>query len=163
VVSADPGAGFVAGGDHDRGPFDRLAGALDLPKLRPGLVIVQGGHDDIGQSQAAIGQRVRALIDTIHRQAPNAKIGVLSVFADQQGPTKAQRAADATIVDSARRADPSVLIFDPLAGHWQFPRIHDHLHPTPAGHQDIANRLAAALGRAGVVNTTYLTGDTRSS
>jgi lysophospholipase L1-like esterase len=163
VVSADPGAGFVARGDHDRGPFDRLAGALDLPKLQPDLVIVQGGHDDIGASQALIGQRVRELIDTIHRQAPGAKIGVLSVFCDQQGPTKAQRESDSTIVDSARRADPSVLIFDPLAGHWQFPRIHDHLHPTPAGHQDIANRLAAALGHAGVVNTTHLAGDTQSS
>lgn len=163
VVSADPGAGFVATGDHDRGPFDRLAGALDLPKLKPGLVIVQGGHNDIGAPQAEVAQRVRALIDTIHRQAPKAKIGVLSVFADQWGPTKAQRQSDATILDSARRADPSVLIFDPLAGPWRFPRSHDHLHPTPAGHQDIANRLAAALGRAGVVNTTYLSGDTRSS
>ncbi|HEY2701891.1 MAG TPA: SGNH/GDSL hydrolase family protein [Pseudonocardiaceae bacterium] len=163
VVSADPGAGFVARGDHDRGPFDRLAGALDLSKLNPGLVIVQGGHNDAGASQALIAQRMRALIETIRQQAPNAKIGVLSVFCDQQGPTRAQRESDATIVGAARRADPSVLIFDPLAGHWQFPRIHDHLHPTPAGHQDIANRLAAALGRAGVVNTTRLTGDTRSS
>lgn len=163
VVSADPGAGFVARGDHDRGPFDRLTGALDLPRLKPDLVIVQGGHDDIGAPQALIGQRVRALIDTIHRQAPEARIGVLSVFCDQRGPTGAQRESDATIVASARRADPSVLIFDPLAGHWQFPRIHDHLHPTPAGHQDIANRLAADLGRAGVVNTTHLSGDTRSS
>jgi acyl-CoA thioesterase-1 len=163
VVSADPGAGFVARGDHDRGPFDRLTSALDLPRLKPDLVIVQGGHDDIGASQAVIGQRVRDLIDTIHREAPGARIGVLSVFCDQQGPTRAQRASDATIVDAARRADPSVLIFDPLAGHWQFPRIHDHLHPTPAGHQDIANRLAADLGRAGVVNPTRLTGDTRTS
>ena len=163
VVSADPGAGFVSRGDHGRGPFDRLAGALDLPTLHPGLVIVQGGHDDIGQPQSVIAQRVRALIDTIHRQVPGARIAVLSVFCDQQGPTKAQRETDATIIDAARRADPSVLVFDPLAGNWQFPRIHDHLHPTPAGHQDIANRLAAELGRAGVVNTTHLTGDTRSS
>jgi lysophospholipase L1-like esterase len=163
VVSADSGAGFVSRGDHDRGPFDRLADALNLPKLQPGLVIVQGGHDDAGQPQAVIGQRVRDLVDTIHRQAPRARIGVLSVFCDQQGPTKVQRETDATIIDAARHADPSVLVFDPLAGHWQFPRIHDHLHPTPAGHQDIANRLAAELARAGVVNATHLTGDTQSS
>jgi lysophospholipase L1-like esterase len=150
VVSADPGAGFVSKGDHGRGPFDRLAGSLDLPKLRPGLVIVQGGHDDVGQPQALIAQRVRQLIDTIHQQAPGARISVLSVFCDQQGPSPAARRTDATIVNTARHADPSVLVFDPLAGHWQFPRIHDHLHPTPAGHQDIANRLAAELARAGV-------------
>jgi lysophospholipase L1-like esterase len=156
VVSADPGAGFVSGGEGRRGPFDRLTAALDLPKLHPNLVIVQGGHDDIGQPQALIEQRVRRLIDTIHQQAPNARIGVLSVFSDQHGPTPAARRTDATIVDAARHADPSVLVFDPLAGHWQFPRVHDHLHPTPTGHQDIANRIAADLAHAGVVNATHL-------
>jgi lysophospholipase L1-like esterase len=149
VVSADPGAGFVSAGDHKRGPFDRLADALDLPKLHPDLVIVQGGHDDIGQPRDLIAQRVRQLIDTIHRQAPGARIALLSVFCDQQGPTAAQRKGDATIVNAARQADRSILVFDPLTGHWQFPRIHDHLHPTPAGHQDIADRLAAELAKAG--------------
>ena len=163
VVSADPGAGFVSPGDHDRGPFDRLTAALDLPRLRPDLVIVQGGHDDVGQPLALIGRRVGLLIDTIHREAPGARIGVLSVFSGQQGPTPAMRETDATILASARHADPSVLVFDPLAGPWAFPRGHDHLHPTPAGHQDIAKRLAAGLVRAGVVNATHLTGDTRPS
>lgn len=163
VVSADPGAGFVSRGDHGRGPFDRLTAALDLPKLRPDLVIVQGGHDDVGQPQALIGQRVGQLIDTIHREAPDARIGLLSVFSDQHGPGPGMRGTDAIIVAAARHADPSVLVFDPLTGPWQFPRIHDHLHPTPAGHQDIANRLAAGLARAGVVNATHLTGDTQPS
>jgi lysophospholipase L1-like esterase len=163
VVSADPGAGFVSRGDHDRGPFDRLTAALDLRKLAPNLVIVQGGHDDVGQPLALIGLRVGQLIDTIHREAPGARIGVLSVFSGQQGPTAAMRRTDATVVASARHADPSVLVFDPLAGPWQFPRGHDHLHPTPAGHQDIAERLAAGLAHAGVVNATHLTGDTRPS
>ena len=150
VVSADPGAGFVSRGDHGRGPFDRLTSALDLPRLDPGLVIVQGGHDDIGLPLPVIAQRVRALIDTIHQQAPGARIGVLSVFCDQQGPTRAARDTDETIVTAARHADPSVLVFDPLAGHWQFPRIHDHLHPTLAGHQDIAERVAQGLAKAGI-------------
>jgi lysophospholipase L1-like esterase len=163
VVSADPGAGFVSGGDHDRGPFDRLTAALDLARLRPDLVLVQGGHDDVGQPLALIGRRVGQLIDTIHREAPQARIGVLSVFSGQQGPTAAMRRTDVTIVACARHADPSVLVFDPLAGPWQFPRVHDHLHPTPAGHQDIAERLAAGLTRAGVVKATHLAGDTRPS
>lgn len=163
VVSADPGAGFVSRGDHGRGPFDRLAAGLDLARLRPDLVIVQGGHDDMGQPQPLIGQRVREVIDTIHRQAPGARIGVLSVFTDQRGPTRLARETDATIVAAARRADPSVLVFDPLTGDWQFPRIHDHLHPDSSGHQDIANRLASDVRRAGVVNTTHSSGDTRSS
>ncbi|HEX3780163.1 MAG TPA: SGNH/GDSL hydrolase family protein [Pseudonocardiaceae bacterium] len=151
VVSADSGAGFVSRGEGGRGPFDRLTGQLDLPALHPKLVIVQGGHDDIGQSPALIAQRVRQLIDTIHRQAPGARIGVLSVFCDQHGPTPAALRTDKTIVAAARQADPSVLVFDPLAGHWQFPRIHDHLHPDQAGHQDIADKIAQGLAKDGVV------------
>jgi hypothetical protein len=49
-------------------------------------------------------------------------------------------------VAAARQADPAVVVFDPLAGHWHFPRIHDHLHPTAAGDWWIAQRLAAGLG-----------------
>jgi len=160
VVSADPGAGFVSRGNHGRGPFDRLTSQLDLPRLHPRLVLVQGGHDDIGQPPALIAQRVGQLIDTIHRQAPGARIGVLSVFGDQQGPSKAALRTDQTIVTAARRADSSVLIFDPLAGHWQFPRIRDHLHPTPAGHQQIAAAVAAGLARAGVVSAPPSTATT---
>ena len=44
-----------------------------------------------------------------------------------------------------RLRDPHILVFDPLAGHWYFPRIGDHLHPTSAGHLWIAERLAAGL------------------
>jgi lysophospholipase L1-like esterase len=151
VVSADPGAGFVSKGNHGRGPFERLASQLDLQRLQPKLVIVQGGHDDIGQPTAVIAVRVRRLIDGIHQQAPGARIAVLSVFGDQQGPSPAALRTDETVVAAARQADPSVLIFDPLAGRWQFPRAHDHLHPTAAGHQDIAADVAKGLADAGVV------------
>jgi lysophospholipase L1-like esterase len=36
-------------------------------------------------------------------------------------------------------------VFNPLTGHWHFPRIRDHLHSTAAGHRWIAERLAAGL------------------
>ena len=158
VVSADPGAGFVSRGDRDRGPFGRLAGQLDLPRLHPKLVIVQGGHDDIGQPPALIAQHVRQLIDSIHAQAPGARIAVLSVFCDQQGPSQAALRTDATIVAAARQADSSVLIFDPLTGHWQFPRVRDHLHPTPAGHQEIAADVAKGLAADGVIPAPHQAG-----
>ena len=55
------------------------------------------------------------------------------------------RATDQAIVAAARHADRAVVVFDPIAGHWHFPRIRDHLHPTAAGHRWIAGRLAAGL------------------
>ena len=147
VVSADPGAGYVSPGGGHRGPFSRLATRLDLARLDPSVVIIQGGHDDIGWPLSLIRDRVASLVRTIHREVPRARLAVLSVFARGSRPSGAAWATDRTIVAAARQADPGVLVFDPLAGHWRFPQIHDHLHPTAAGDWWIAQRLAAGLGR----------------
>lgn len=145
AVSADPGAGYVNPGSHHRGPFSRLAARLNLARLDPGTVIIQGGHDDIGLPLPLIRQRVASLIATVRREAPRARIAVLTVFPRGNDPTGAAWATDQAIVSAARHADPAIEVFDPLAGHWHFPRIGDHLHPTPAGHLWIAERLAAGL------------------
>jgi acyl-CoA thioesterase I len=145
IVSADPGAGYVNPGEGDRGPFSRLAARLNLARTHPQTVIIQGGHDDIGRPLPLIRQRVRSLIAAIRRQSPGARLVLLTVFPRGNNPPAAVWATDQAIVHAARQADPAVLIFDPLAGHWHFPRIGDHLHPTPAGHRWIAERLAAGL------------------
>jgi lysophospholipase L1-like esterase len=144
-VSADPGAGYVDPGARDRGPFSRLAARLDLRRLDPDVIIVQGGHDDIGEPLPLIRDRVESLMTTMHREAPRARLAVLSVFARGTRPSSAAIATNRTILAAAHRADPAILAFDPLAAHWTFPRIRDHLHPTRAGHRLIAERLAARL------------------
>jgi lysophospholipase L1-like esterase len=145
AVSADPGAGYVNPGAGHRGPFSRLAARLDLARLDPGVVIIQGGHDDIGRPLPLVRERVENLVATIHRAAPRARLAVLTVFTRGNRRSQAARATDQTIVAAARHADPAVLVFDPLAGRWHFPRAGDHLHPTAAGHRWIARRLAAGL------------------
>ncbi len=145
VVSADPGAGYVHPGAGHRGPFSRLAARLHLARLHPSVVIIQGGHDDIGKPLPLLGERVHSLVATVRRADPRARLALLTVFPRGNHPPRADWATDETIVSAARRADPSVVIFDPLAGHWHFPRISDRLHPTPAGHLWIADRLAAGL------------------
>ena len=151
AVSADPGAGYVNPGAGHRGPFSRLAARLHLARLDPGLVIVQGGHDDIGRPLPLIRSRVESLIGVIRREDPRGRLAVLTVF-PRGRPSLAALATDRAIVAAARRADPAVLVFDPIAGHWQFPRIGDHLHPTPAGHEWIARRLAAGLRVPGALD-----------
>jgi lysophospholipase L1-like esterase len=145
AVNTDPGAGYVKPGNGERGPFSRLASQLDLVRLHPRAIIIQGGHDDIGRPLPLIGDRVQRLVGDIHREAPRTLLVVLSVFARGNRPSTAAVATDRTIVASARRADPGVVVVDPLAGHWHFPRIGDHLHPTAAGHRWIARRLAVVL------------------
>lgn len=145
AVSADPGAGYVNPGAGRRGPFSRLAARLNLTRLDPEVVIIQGGHDDIGRSLPLIRDRVESLVTAIRREVPRARLAVLTVFSRGNRPSRAALATDGAIVAAARHADPAVLVFDPLAGHWHFPRIRDHLHPTAAGHRWIAERLADGL------------------
>jgi lysophospholipase L1-like esterase len=144
ALSADPGAGYVNPGAGHRGPFANLAGRLHLARTDPGTIIIQGGHDDIGRPLPLIRARVEHLIASVHRACPRSRLAVLTVF-PRGVPDPATRATDRTIVAAARQADPAIIVFDPITGHWQFPRIGDHLHPTPAGHEWIAHQLAGGL------------------
>ncbi len=144
-VSADPGAGFVNRGNDDLGPFARLASRLDLTRAHPRAIVIQGGHDDIGRPLSLIRARAQRLVGEIHREAPHALLIVLDVFVRGNRPSAAAVATNRTIVAAAHRADPGVVVLQPLVGHWRFPRIGDHLHPTRAGDRWIARRLAAAL------------------
>jgi lysophospholipase L1-like esterase len=153
VVSADPGAGFVALGDRREGPFSRLARFVDFSRLDPRLIMIQGGHNDVGTPPGLLAQRVRQLIRSLHRQAPRAQLGMLTVFNTGKVVSPATLATDRTIITAARTADPLVLVFDPIGDHWQYPRLGDHLHPTPAGHQWIADQLAWGLRQDGVAGS----------
>lgn len=147
VVSADSGAGYVNPGSGHRGPFARLAADLDLRRLHPSLVIIQGGHDDIGESPTLVSERVTQLIHLVRTASPESRVDLLTVFYSGHQPSPAAVATDTTIVTAARQADPGITVFDPLSGHWQFPRIADHLHPSPAGHRWIADQLIPTLRR----------------
>jgi lysophospholipase L1-like esterase len=144
-VAADPGAGYVNRGNGDRGPFSRLASELDLGRLDPSAIIIQGGHNDIRRPLPLIRERVERLVTELRREAPHALLVVMSVFARGNRPSAAAVATDRTIVGAARRADHGVVVVDPLAEHWHFPRISDDLHPTAAGHHWIARKLAVLL------------------
>jgi lysophospholipase L1-like esterase len=151
ALSADPGAGYVNPGAGDRGPFAKLAGPLHLARTDPSAIIIQGGHDDIGRPLPLIRARVESLIASVHRECPRSRLAVLTVF-PRGIPTPATKATDQAIVAAARQADPAIIVFNPITGHWHFPRIGDHLHPTPAGHEWIAHQLAGGLRADGVLD-----------
>jgi lysophospholipase L1-like esterase len=147
LVSADSGAGFLNAGAGQRGPLSRLAARIDFARLQPALVIVQGGFNDIGAPVDQITRRVNELINNLHRVDPTARLVILSTFSPNRGATRAGLATNRAIIRAAQAAEPPIVIIDPVAEHWSFPRTVDGFHPSPAGHRWIANRIAADLRR----------------
>jgi lysophospholipase L1-like esterase len=150
VIYGVSGAGYVRTGSGGQGPMARMLAHEGLHALGPALVIVQAGHDDIGVHPGFEAGRVSAAVSLIHQAAPNARIGLITTFAASPGGTPALHQTDHTIVATGRAADPRVIIMDPLAGHWSFPRAAGNaLHPTAAGDEWIAHKVAATLREHG--------------
>jgi lysophospholipase L1-like esterase len=122
---------------------------IGLRALKPALVIVQAGHDDIGVPAALEERRVEQAVALIHAQAPQARIALLTVFTGHR-PTAAAYRTDRAIVTAGRAADRQVIIMDPLAGGWVFQRAHNGLHPSASGDAWIASRVGAILREHGV-------------
>ena len=150
VVFGDPGAGYVRRGVQHRGPVAAELARVGLRALKPALVIVQAGHNDIGEPLPLERSRVAQAIALIRAEAPQARIALLTVFAGRSRAARAYR-TDEAIVTAARSADPGVIIMDPLTGRWVFPQIRDRLHPTAGGDTQIALKVAAILGEHGVI------------
>lgn len=149
VIYGDPGAGYVRAGADRKGPVAAEIARLDLRALAPALVIVQAGHDDIGVPLGLERRRVEQAVAMIHTEAPHAQIALLTVFAGRSRSAAAYR-TDRAIVAAGRAADGNVIIMDPLAAGWRFPRSHDGLHPTALGDEGIADTVAGILREHGV-------------
>lgn len=152
VVTAEPGAGYIALGAHQGGPMSKLLAGADLAHLQPAMVIVEAGFNDIGWPGPLLTFAVQDVIHQIQAQSPSSKVGVMTVFPLGDQPRPEAWATDAAIVSAAELADPQVYVFDPLATHWTFPRLPDGLHPNPVGHQWIADHMASELRRDGIVH-----------
>lgn len=150
LVEADPGAGYQDPGCDHLGPLGRLARRLDLSRTRPAVIVLQGGHDDIRYPLAKERRDAFRLVRRVHHESPRSLIVLLSVFAHRGRATRRAWATDRALILGARRADPAVLVVNPLSLRWRFPRAPDRLHPTTAGHAWIARHLFRVLLRAGV-------------
>jgi lysophospholipase L1-like esterase len=149
VIYGDPGAGYVRAGVGRMGPVAAEIARLDLRALAPALVIVQAGHDDIGVQPQLEQRRVEQAVALIHAAVPHARIALLTVFAGRSRSAAAYQ-TDHAIVTAGRAADRNVIIIDPLAAGWTYPRSHDGLHPTAPGSTWIAGQVAGILRVHGV-------------
>ena len=150
VIYGVSGAGYVMTSPSGRGPMARMLGQEELHRLSPALVIVQAGHDDLGVPAGLEERRVRAAVDLITAAAPGARIALLTTFGNSAAGSPALRLTDRAIVTAGTAADPGVIVMDPLAGHWTYPRAGGGLHPTAAGDEWIAHTVAGILLAHGV-------------
>jgi lysophospholipase L1-like esterase len=156
VTIGVPGAGYTAPGLHHLGPLSEEVIRANLAALHPSLVIIQAGHDDVGIPRAAEAAHVARLVCRLRAAAPGARLAFLTVFSppDPARPVLDQElSTDSTIVSAIRKADARAIVIDPLRDHWRFPRDDGGmgLHPSSRGHRVIAELVARALVRAGVV------------
>lgn len=150
VVYGDPGAGYLRPGVGRQGPMAAEIARIGLRALKPALVIVQAGHDDIGVPARLEERRVGQLVATIRTEAPQARIALLTVFAGRTRPAAAYR-TDRAIVSAGTAADHQLIVMDPLAAGWAFARAADGLHPSAAGDAWIARQVDAVLREHGVL------------
>jgi lysophospholipase L1-like esterase len=144
-----PGAGYVHPGLGRKGPVAAEIARAHLGALKPSLIIVQAGHDDMSVPPDLERLRVQQTVAMIKAQAPQARIALITVFAGRNRPPAIYR-TDEAIVAGAEAADPDVIIMDPLASGWRFPHARDGLHPSPEGDAWIAGKVAGILRQNGV-------------
>ena len=149
VIYGDPGAGYVRAGVGRRGRSPPRSRGLTFARSRPRSSSCRPGHDDIGVPLALEQRRVEQAVALIHAEAPHARIALLTVFAGRS-PSAAAYRTDHAIVTAGRAADRNVIIIDPLAAGWTFPRSRDGLHPTAPGSAWIAGQVAGSLREHGV-------------
>ena len=150
VIYGDPGAGYARPGVRHQGPVAHELAQVGLRALRPALVIVQAGHNDIGEPLPLVQRAVAQVIALIQAEAPQARIALLTVFPGRSHAARVYQ-TDQAIVTAAQAADPGVIIMDPLTGRWSFPRARDRLHPTATGDAQIALKVAGILRAYGLV------------
>ena len=146
LVVGVPGMGYVRRGEHLLGPVGALLATLPLARLRPALVILQLGHDDIGAPLPLLRTRVRAVVSGVRSELPHAELAAITVFFRGSAPGPAARATNRAIVQTIRSSAPNAIVLDPLRQNWHFARArHGGLHPSAVGAREIAQRVEASL------------------
>jgi lysophospholipase L1-like esterase len=161
VIYGLPGAGYVRTGSDDLGPMARMLTDEQLQRVSPALVLVQAGYDDGKVLFGIGGEQVRRTVELIRAEAPQAAIGLVTVFTSPARPIPARfYRIDSAIVAAAEAVDPNVIIMDPLTGQWKYQHVDDGLHPTAAGDAWIARKVDAVLRAHGVDSRPAITAAT---
>jgi lysophospholipase L1-like esterase len=149
-ISAEPGAGYLSRGDDGRGSFLQQLAALPATP-RPGVVLIQGGRDDIGQSPAAEAAAVKQTLAAIRAKFDDPRIVMVGDI-PASVPVGRRAVAANELLARVAHAEHAQFI-DPIRDHWissadaQAFRSDVPDHPNDAGHAYIAERLRVDISQ----------------
>jgi acyl-CoA thioesterase I len=147
-ITAEPGAGYLSRGNNGHDSFRQQIASLPS-SLRPGLVIIQGGRDDIGQPAAKERAAVAATIAAIRAKFGDPQIVMVGDI-PATVPVASNAVATNNLIAQIAMHEHAVFI-DPIREHWMTRadarafRSHIPGHPNNAGHAYIAQRLLMDL------------------
>jgi lysophospholipase L1-like esterase len=133
---------------YDAGQVDRMVAA------HPDVLVVEGSQNDGRADVEAVGSAATALYTHLRSALPRTRIVVVGPVASNSAQATALTGLDARVGAAARAA--GLPYVDAIAEGWftdgQSALIgDDHIHPTWAGHQRIADLLGADLTRLGAL------------
>ncbi|GAA1892045.1 Lysophospholipase L1 [Williamsia serinedens] len=160
VVSGHSGSGYVKQGPKDGLTFGQALDTLPATPA-PTLVIVQGSIND-QEVTGALYQNADSLISRVRAKWPGVQLAMFGPIAGDPSNEPSVNAIQNvdTILQSAAAARSIAYIsaegLDPWVTTSNAAQLisRDKVHPSPAGHQDIADRLVQALRtQAGTATT----------
>jgi len=148
VDLAVAGTGFINPGWTNQPIGSRVSAAIGQ---KPDVVFIAGGHNDSRWSASATGNAADSVIDRLRVALPDAVLVIVGpIWQNGRPPTRCL-----ILRDHLRRKAASIgaIFIDPLAERWFAGNDHrfigqDGLHPTDAGHRQVADRILADLARA---------------
>lgn len=149
-VSAQGGTGFVAArADAGSATFPQRVEQVTTP--RPGIVLVQGGLNDLTAATEEIHAAALATFSDLASRVGDATIVAIGpAVTPNVDPAEVARVASAI---EAAALESGVHFLDPAKERWvEDPRlfVDDGYHLNPAGYQEYARRLAEGLERDGL-------------
>ena len=150
-TTAVGGTGYVA---HPAGtlPYDSQVDAMVA--AHPTVLVVEGSQNDLHSDARAVGPAATALYARLRAALPQTRIVVVGPVASNSAQAAALAEVDAATAAAARSA--GLPYVDAIGEGWftdaQASLIGvDHIHPTWAGHERIADLLGADLARLGAL------------
>ncbi|WP_238159353.1 GDSL lipase [Mycobacterium sp. MFM001] len=143
-VASEGRAGYAVRGDHGSVFEDLTARAV---RPNDALVVFFGSRNDQGVEPELLGQMAHDTLDLAHRTAPAARLLVIGPPWPTADPPEAVLQVRDIIGDQARAMGATFV--DPIAEHWFVGKPDligpDGVHPTDAGHEYMADKIAPLI------------------
>lgn len=147
-VLTTSGGGYTAEGGA--GPVGELVTTAELSADKPDMILLQAGHND-ATAGSQTGSAASAVLRSIRDYSLDVPVVMVGLFWPD-GPEPETTPDAAASLSAAAKQYVQVLFLDPYTEPWdKFPTV-DGIHPTQAGHDQIAEHIEGALRTANLTS-----------